>query len=142
MDNADVVDILEEIAVFLELKGENPFKTRAYVNGARTIETLATPIAQLVDEERLGELKGFGDALQQKVTELVTTDCKLSTSAPRRVRAVYQAIMIMNVGATKSSQQISDFVVANNGFLGIGDSQQLMLRITVAVRLCGHAITE
>lgn len=73
MDNADVVDILEEIAVFLELKGENPFKTRAYVNGARTIETLATPIAQLVDEERLGELKGFGDALQQKVTELVTT---------------------------------------------------------------------
>lgn len=73
MDNADVVDILEEIAVFLELKGENPFKTRAYVNGARTIETLATPITQLVDEERLGELKGFGEALQQKVTELVTT---------------------------------------------------------------------
>ena len=73
MDNADVVDILEEIAVFLELKGENPFKTKAYVNGARTIETLGMPIAQLVDEERLGELKGFGDALQQKVTELVTT---------------------------------------------------------------------
>ncbi len=73
MDNADVVDILEEIAVFLELKGENPFKTKAYVNGARTIETLGTPIAQLVDEERLGKLKGFGAALQQKVTELVTT---------------------------------------------------------------------
>lgn len=73
MDNADVVDILEEIAVFLDLKGENPFKTRAYVNGARTIETLGTPIAKLVDEERLGELKGFGEALQQKVTELVTT---------------------------------------------------------------------
>jgi len=67
------VDILEEIAVFLELKGENPFKTKAYVNGARTIETLGTPIAQLVDEERLGKLKGFGAALQQKVTELVTT---------------------------------------------------------------------
>ena len=73
MDNADVVDILEEIAVFLDLKGENPFKTRAYVNGARTIETLGTPIAKLVDEERLGELKGFGVALQQKVTALVTT---------------------------------------------------------------------
>ena len=37
MDNADVAGVLEEIAVLLELKGENPFKTRAYINGARVI---------------------------------------------------------------------------------------------------------
>lgn len=73
MDKDKVAEILSEIAVLLELKGENPFKTRAYVNAARTLESLTVPLETLVAEKRLGEIKGFGDALQQKVTELVTT---------------------------------------------------------------------
>lgn len=73
MDKEQVVEILQEIGVLLELKGENPFKTRAYVNGARALESLTEPLDKLVAENRLGEIKGFGEALQQKVTELVTT---------------------------------------------------------------------
>ena len=68
-----MAEILVEIGTLLELKGENPFKTRAYLNGARIIEGLNEPLKKLVEEERLGELKGIGDALQQKITELVTT---------------------------------------------------------------------
>ena len=34
MNKADIVDVLEDIAVLLELKGENPFKIRAYATGA------------------------------------------------------------------------------------------------------------
>lgn len=73
MDKQQVAEILVEIGTLLELKGENPFKTRAYLNAARTIESLNDPLEQLVAEERLGEIKGIGDALQQKITELVTT---------------------------------------------------------------------
>jgi DNA polymerase/3'-5' exonuclease PolX len=73
MDKERVAEILVEIGTLLELKGENPFKTRAYQNGARIIEGLNEPLQKLVAEERLGELKGIGDALQQKITELVTT---------------------------------------------------------------------
>lgn len=73
MDKNQVADILNEIGLLLELKGENPFKTRAYVNGARVLEGLNEPLDKIVAEKRLGELKGFGDALQQKVTELVAT---------------------------------------------------------------------
>ena len=73
MDKERVAEILVEIGTLLELKGENPFKTRAYLNGARIIEGLNEPLKKLVEEERLGELKGIGDALQQKITELVTT---------------------------------------------------------------------
>ena len=40
MDKEQVAEILAEIGTLLELKGENPFKTRAYVNAARTIESL------------------------------------------------------------------------------------------------------
>ena len=42
MDKDAVAEVLKEIGVLLELKGENPFKTRAYVNGARTLEGLTS----------------------------------------------------------------------------------------------------
>jgi DNA polymerase (family 10) len=73
MDKEKVAEILVDIGTLLELKGENPFKTRAYLNAARALESLTEPLARLVEEERLGEIKGIGDALQQKITELVTT---------------------------------------------------------------------
>src|SRR6185295_12401881 len=73
MDNDKVAEVLVEIGTLLELKGENPFKTRAYLNGARVIEALNEPLAKVVAEKRLGEFKGIGDALQQKITELVET---------------------------------------------------------------------
>src|ERR1700743_2345872 len=73
MEKDKVAEILIEIGVLLELKGENPFKTRAYTNGARTIEGLNEPLATLIGEKRLGEIKGIGEALEQKITELVET---------------------------------------------------------------------
>jgi len=73
MDKDKVAEILVEIGTLLELKGENPFKTRAYVNAARTIESLNEPLAKLAAEKRLGEIKGIGEALEQKITELVET---------------------------------------------------------------------
>ncbi|MEI7808821.1 MAG: DNA polymerase/3'-5' exonuclease PolX [Verrucomicrobiota bacterium] len=73
MDKAKVAEIIGEIGMLLELKGENPFKTRAYANGARIIEGLNEPLAKLVAEKRLAEIKGIGAALEQKITELVET---------------------------------------------------------------------
>jgi DNA polymerase (family X) len=73
MDKDKVAEILVEIGTLLELKGENPFKTRAYANAARTLEGLGEPLAKLVAEKRLGEIKGIGEALEQKITELVET---------------------------------------------------------------------
>jgi DNA polymerase (family 10) len=73
MDKDRVAEILNEIGTLLELQGENPFKTRAYQNAARTLESLGEPLANLVAEKRLGKIKGIGTALEQKITELVET---------------------------------------------------------------------
>lgn len=73
MDKDQVAQILVDIGTLLELKGENPFKTRAYANAARTLESLNEPLGTLVTEKRLGEIKGIGEALEQKITELVET---------------------------------------------------------------------
>lgn len=73
MDKDRVAEVLLEIGVLLELKGENPFKSRAYANAARAIQALEEPIEKLVAENRLGEIKGIGEGLQEKITILVQT---------------------------------------------------------------------
>lgn len=73
MDKDQVAEILTQIGVLLELKGENPFKTRAYLNAARALEGLTEPLAKIVAEGRLDGLKGVGAALREKITTLVTT---------------------------------------------------------------------
>jgi DNA polymerase (family 10) len=73
MDAATVAEALREIALLLELKGENPFKIRAYQNGARAVESRAAELATLVAEGRLGEVPGLGEALQEKITTLFQT---------------------------------------------------------------------
>ncbi|HTA31402.1 MAG TPA: helix-hairpin-helix domain-containing protein, partial [Candidatus Cybelea sp.] len=73
MDKGQIAEILSEIGTLLELKGEVVFKTRAYSNAARTLEGLNEPLDKLIAENRLGEIKGIGEALQKKITELATT---------------------------------------------------------------------
>jgi DNA polymerase (family 10) len=73
MDKDQIAEILSEIAVLLELKGEAVFKTRAYANAARTLEGLGEGLDKVIAENRLSELKGIGEALQKKIVELATT---------------------------------------------------------------------
>ena len=73
MKNSEIIRIFEDIADFLELKGENPFKIRAYQNVVRSIKQLPVDVEQLVAEGRLKEIPGAGEAITKKITELVTT---------------------------------------------------------------------
>jgi DNA polymerase (family X) len=119
MNKDQVAEILGNIATLLELKGENPFKSRAYSGAARTLETMTESLETLVAEKRLGEIKGFGEALQQKVTELVTTGRlkyyeELKASIPAGLVAMLE---IPGLGPKK--------IKALNDELGIASIEQL-----------------
>ena len=73
MNKAEVADILDAIGTLLELKGENPFKSRAYHNAARTITGLDQDLEALVQNKQLTSIKGIGEAIAEKITILVTT---------------------------------------------------------------------
>jgi DNA polymerase (family 10) len=73
MEKEQVAAILNSIAVLLELKGENPFKARAYLAAARALESLSESLADLVSDGRLSEVKGIGQSTEKKIVELVTT---------------------------------------------------------------------
>ena len=71
MTKNEIAAVLEEIGTLLELEGENPFKTRAYQSGARALEAMETDeFTTRMAAGTLGELKGFGEALVDKITKL------------------------------------------------------------------------
>jgi DNA polymerase (family X) len=70
----EIADVLSDIATLLELKGENPFKVRAYQTGARALEAIEeSDLARLIEKDELQSVKGIGEALGQKITELHRT---------------------------------------------------------------------
>ena len=73
MENTEIVAVFRDIASLLEKKKENWFKIRAYRKAADSIEGLTVPVGQLVDEGRLKEVPGVGEAITKKITELITT---------------------------------------------------------------------
>jgi DNA polymerase (family 10) len=73
MSKESVADTLNGIAQLLDLKGENPFKIRAYVAGARAVEMYPGDLEAAVRSGEIGQIEGIGDALAKKITELVTT---------------------------------------------------------------------
>ena len=139
MDKDHVAEVLVRIGTLLELKGENPFKTRAYQNAARTLEALSEPLDKLVAEERLAELKGIGEALQQKITELVTTgrlqyyeDLKASIPAglvamldipglgPKKIKALHDELGVVSVEQLEQACQAGKIA----GLKGFGEKTQ------------------
>src|SRR4051794_41013404 len=73
MTKDEVAGALDEIGTLLELQGENAFRSNAYHNAARTLQNISGDLKQMLATGQLGELRGIGDALLQKITTLVTT---------------------------------------------------------------------
>ena len=73
MTREAATQILERIALLLELKGENPFKIRAYRTGADIVSGYAGDIMKLAADGALTGIKGLGDALKDKLHEMATT---------------------------------------------------------------------
>ncbi len=72
--NAEIAAIFKKTADLLEIKGENPFKIRAYRNAARTIENIGKSISDLVKEGYdLTKLPGIGHDLSEYLKEITTT---------------------------------------------------------------------
>src|SRR5215217_6383274 len=73
MTKEEIAGVLEQIATLLELKGENPFKIRAYTHAARAIETFGANIPNFQDDEAVAKIPGIGKSIALKIKELAET---------------------------------------------------------------------
>lgn len=95
MEKNDIAGVLDEIATFMELTGENPFKIRAYSAGARILENLTEDLGGLIDSGKLADIPGLGEALVDKITTLrrdgvLPFHQKLKSSIPAGLLEVMQ----------------------------------------------------
>lgn len=70
---ADISQALEEIALLLDLSGENPFKVRAYANAARLLRAADENLPEFIAAAKAGEIKGIGRALAEKIAAMHET---------------------------------------------------------------------
>ncbi|HZW29150.1 MAG TPA: DNA polymerase/3'-5' exonuclease PolX [Isosphaeraceae bacterium] len=73
METARIAQILAEMGTMLELRGENPFRCRAYHNAAQALQNLPDELSSMIAEGRLGEVPGIGQTMQAKIVQLATT---------------------------------------------------------------------
>ena len=94
MTNADIANVLEQIADLLEFQGANPFRIRAYRNGARAINDLPESVEDVVadPDRRLTDIAGIGKDLADKVATLVETGQVRLPSQSEYVAAVVDVL--------------------------------------------------
>jgi DNA polymerase (family X) len=122
MTKDDVAAALEEIGTLLQLTGENDFRVRAYTNGSRLISQYEGDFKQLVTTNKLGTIKGIGEALAEKITTLMTTGklpflddlrasvppgllemLKIPGVGPKKVKALHDELQIDTTAKLKSA---------------------------------------
>jgi DNA polymerase (family 10) len=143
---------LQQIGELLELKGENPFKYRAYFNAVQIIRSLDVSLKELIDQGRLSSIKGIGKALTKKITELVETGKleyyeNLKQSVPpglfeiaslpgldrRKTGLLYLKLGVSTLDELEQACQ-NDQVCTLRGF-SKDDQQQLLVEVK-KVRIC------
>lgn len=117
MQNQDMADRFDELADYLEIKGENPFKIRAYRNVSRVIRDLGKELRQSIsDGEDLMAIPGIGKEIAAKIKTMLETGklpaldavkaelpatlpqlLKLPGLGPKRVKHLLDALKIANL---------------------------------------------
>lgn len=103
MTKSDMVAALEDMAVLLELNGENPFKVRAFQNGARVVEQFPGDAVEAVKDGSLRKVKGIGEGLFTDLKTLVGTGRLpvLEELREKTPAGLYDILALPGVGAKK-----------------------------------------
>lgn len=156
MDKSQVAAILDEIGTLLELRGENDFRCKAYHNAARALEQIEESLAVVVAENRLGEIRGVGETLREKITTLVTSGSlpfyddlkkqfpvgllellRIPGLGPKKVKVLYEDLHIENL--TQLEAACNSGTVAKQKGFGARTQQKILEGIQFLSQV-GHRV--
>jgi len=149
MTREKLADVLEEIALLLEMKGENPFKVRAYRQGAEAVSNHDGDIVAMAIQNELAGIKGIGEALRDKLHELASTGklefheklraefppgifglFDLQGLGPKKVQALHKALGVGSIEELKAACE-ADKVA---GLPGFGAKTQVKILEAIALK--------
>ncbi len=149
MTREKLAEVLEEIALLLELKGENPFKVRAYRQGAEAVGNFDGDIVGLAVKNELTGIRGIGDALRDKLHELASTGklgfheklraefpagifelFDLQGLGPKKVKALHDTLGIASIADLRAACEAGTVA----GLAGFGAKTQVKILEAIALR--------
>lgn len=134
-----MAEVLEKIARLMELKGENPFKVRAYRQGAEAVLSMEGDVVELAKNDELKGVKGIGDALSEKLGEMAKTGgldfyerlkqefpesvfelFEIQGLGPKKIKAMYDALGVDSLEKLKDACEAGEVA----GLPGFGEKTQ------------------
>ncbi len=136
MDKKQIAAILKEMAVLMEIRGDNPFKVRAHENAARILEGLNADIKDVVESGEITKIKGIGKGTADKITTLLNEGklneydelkaaipagllemSKISGMGAKKIKAVWDELGITSIGELEKAAK-ADKLSGMKGFGG------------------------
>lgn len=116
LSNSEIADIFNRMADMLEIKGENPFKVRAYRNAARTVQNLGKSLEDLAESGMdLTKLPGIGADLSEAITEILKTGkfSKLEALKKELPQGLDRLLSIEGLGPKRIRQLYDSFGITS-----------------------------
>ena len=159
-DKKTVIKTLERIAVLLELSGANPFKSRAFQNGARALQSYEGDLAAGLESGELKKIKGVGKGILTEVEALLTDGTspalveledavpaglleivRVPGLGPKRVRVLHEKLGIETLGELEYACN-ENRLVQLDGF-GAKTQQKILAGIETVRRFGGrHLLSD
>jgi DNA polymerase (family X) len=124
LTNREIADIFDTIADMLQLKGEIIHRVMAYRRAAQSIREFPRDLHALADEDKLQDIDGVGDTLEEKIREMLTTGhlrfyeelkteippgvvdiLRINGVGPKKAMQFYQELGISSVEALKTAAE-------------------------------------
>jgi len=123
LHNKEIADILNEVADYLEIKGENEYRINSYRNAARTVLGLSESISKMAEDEKdIQSIPDIGESMAGKITEIARTGqlkqlkklreqlpesirdiMKLEQMGPQRTKILYEELNIDSIDELKKA---------------------------------------
>ncbi|MGE5755397.1 MAG: DNA polymerase/3'-5' exonuclease PolX [Planctomycetaceae bacterium] len=124
METERIAQVLDEMGTLLEVRGENPFRCRAYHNAAQALRGLSADLSEMIADGRLAEVPGIGETLYSKIVQLATTgrlpsyeELRRSTPpglvallrvpglGPKKIKALHDALRIESLADLRAAAE-------------------------------------
>ena len=116
-EKSELIKALEEMAILLELKGVNPFKTRAFSNASRILQGYSGDFNALIDEGNFSTIKGIGKGIESFLLEIIKSGnssellemkqeipagvldlLRIPGLGPKKAKILWEKLNIRNIG--------------------------------------------
>lgn len=115
MDKTQIAAILDEMGTLLELKGENPFKSRAFHNASRLLAGVTGDLAAMAEAGELRSIKGIGESTAKVISDLVKTGVSPDHQSLRKgfPPGIFDMLRIQGMGPKKVALLFSKMKISS-----------------------------